>query len=540
MNENVTGIRRIKVVLNSTPTSNVGEEGFSQVTEHEYSEERIKSSFLPIENSTILENIESHSTSIAFTSVESLENANVSEIQASQNESFALANEEENIIQLFKPNERRHKSKKDRKQGKDKKRRKRSDRNEENKRENKRKRKKREKRQRKHKKKKLQSESQQTNMRVGGDHEVDKNLDEEQNSDTLDSKLVHGNVRVKASIFAEGERTRKKATPEVDSHFNTGKPDLRLQTPKWFDAVTKISRGKRRMTQPEREVKCIELVDSMRRAREVENTTELQTVSNQWGASPSPSIISYKVQFLPQLRPILSQQSSLTCLLRHGFLQEVGNWLRPIAHGSLPPFEVRAELIRFLSDIPCVGEKKRIRRDTSISRRSDVVEDEWAGLTKEQLLASGDLGSILQYYAELSTESTENRKIAMILCDRWARALTFDERELESASEDEQQGGSKVLSTAHEAQTRASRYHPVPRCIDEREVDLQDPDMWYRGRYVLLGPPPEIDCNRQPACEDEPKETLRSKAAEVMERKYKMTSKRHAVKIQRFETVSIT
>ncbi|CAN1233453.1 Protein IWS1 homolog 1, partial [Linum perenne] len=81
----------------------------------------------------------------------------------------------------------------------------------------------------------------------------------------------------------------------------------------------------------------------------------------------------------------------------HGVLTLLKNWLEPLPDGSLPNINIRAAMLRILTDLPLDLEQ--------YDRR-------------EQLKKSG-LGKVIMFLSKSDEETTSNRKLAKDLVDKW-------------------------------------------------------------------------------------------------------------------------
>ncbi|CAN1256547.1 Protein IWS1 homolog 1 [Linum perenne] len=111
-----------------------------------------------------------------------------------------------------------------------------------------------------------------------------------------------------------------------------------------------------------------------------------------------------KLKKLPLLIDVLSKKQLQQEFIDHGVLTLLKNWLEPLPDGSLPNINIRAAMLRILTDLPLDLEQ--------YDRR-------------EQLKKSG-LGKHLQVIMFLSKsdeETTSNRKLAKDLVDKWSRPI---------------------------------------------------------------------------------------------------------------------
>ncbi|XP_059656901.1 protein IWS1 homolog 1 [Cornus florida] len=108
-----------------------------------------------------------------------------------------------------------------------------------------------------------------------------------------------------------------------------------------------------------------------------------------------------KLKKLPLLTEVLSKKQLQQEFLDHGVLTLLKNWLEPLPDGSLPNINIRAAVLRILTDFPIDLEQ--------YDRR-------------EQLKKSG-LGKVIMFLSKSDEETTSNRKLAKDLVDKWSRPI---------------------------------------------------------------------------------------------------------------------
>ncbi|KAG9150478.1 hypothetical protein Leryth_010856 [Lithospermum erythrorhizon] len=108
-----------------------------------------------------------------------------------------------------------------------------------------------------------------------------------------------------------------------------------------------------------------------------------------------------KLKKLPLLTDVLSKKQLQQEFLDHGVLTLLKNWLEPLPDGSLPNINIRAAVLRILSDFPIDLEQ--------FDRR-------------EQLKKSG-LGKVIMFLSKSDEETSSNRKLAKELVDKWSRPI---------------------------------------------------------------------------------------------------------------------
>ncbi|KAK6947361.1 Transcription factor IIS, N-terminal [Dillenia turbinata] len=123
---------------------------------------------------------------------------------------------------------------------------------------------------------------------------------------------------------------------------------------------------------------------------ELEVTAEEDAELNRQG---KPAI--NKLKKLPLLTELQQE------FLDHGVLTLLKNWLEPLPDGSLPNINIRAAILKILTDFPIDLEQ--------YDRR-------------EQLKKSG-LGKVIMFLSRSDEETTANRKLAKDLVDQWSRPI---------------------------------------------------------------------------------------------------------------------
>ncbi|CAN0908015.1 Protein IWS1 homolog 1 [Linum grandiflorum] len=108
-----------------------------------------------------------------------------------------------------------------------------------------------------------------------------------------------------------------------------------------------------------------------------------------------------KLKKLPLLIDVLSKKQLQQEFIDHGVLTLLKNWLEPLPDGSLPNINIRAAMLRILTDLPLDLEQ--------YDRR-------------EQLKKSG-LGKVIMFLSKSDEETTSNRKMAKDLVDKWSRPI---------------------------------------------------------------------------------------------------------------------
>ncbi|KAI3706918.1 hypothetical protein L6452_25002 [Arctium lappa] len=108
-----------------------------------------------------------------------------------------------------------------------------------------------------------------------------------------------------------------------------------------------------------------------------------------------------KLKKLPLLTDVLAKKQLQLEFLDHGVLTLLKNWLEPLPDGSLPNINIRAAILKILTEFPIDLEQ--------YDRR-------------EQLKKSG-LGKVIMFLSKSDEETTNNRKLAKDLVDKWSRPI---------------------------------------------------------------------------------------------------------------------
>ncbi|KAL6178650.1 hypothetical protein ACLB2K_050168 [Fragaria x ananassa] len=108
-----------------------------------------------------------------------------------------------------------------------------------------------------------------------------------------------------------------------------------------------------------------------------------------------------KLKKVSLLTEVLSKKQLQQEFLDHGVLTLLKNWLEPLPDGSLPNINIRAAILKILTDYPLDLEQ--------FDRR-------------EQLKRSG-LGKVIMFLSKSDEETASNRKLAKELVDKWSRPL---------------------------------------------------------------------------------------------------------------------
>ncbi|XWS49501.1 hypothetical protein CRYUN_Cryun12cG0008500 [Craigia yunnanensis] len=152
--------------------------------------------------------------------------------------------------------------------------------------------------------------------------------------------------------------------------------------------------GKKRKKNEKSPAEMALLVESV--MAELEVTAEEDAELNRQG---KPAI--NKLKKLPLLTEVLSKKQLQPEFLDHGVLTLLKNWLEPLPDGSLPNINIRAAILKILTDFPI-----------------DLEQHD----RREQLKRSG-LGKVIMFLSKSDEETTSNRKLAKDLVDKWSRPI---------------------------------------------------------------------------------------------------------------------
>ncbi|KAD5317335.1 hypothetical protein E3N88_17281 [Mikania micrantha] len=109
-----------------------------------------------------------------------------------------------------------------------------------------------------------------------------------------------------------------------------------------------------------------------------------------------------KLRKLPLLIEVLSKKQLQLEFLDHGVLTLLKNWLEPLPDGSLPNINIRAAILKILTEFP-------------------IDLDQYD--RREQLKKSGLGKVVIMFLSKSDEETTSNRKLAKDLVDKWSRPI---------------------------------------------------------------------------------------------------------------------
>lgn len=152
--------------------------------------------------------------------------------------------------------------------------------------------------------------------------------------------------------------------------------------------------GKRKKKSEKNPAEIALLVENV--MAELEVTAEEDAELNRQG---KPAV--NKLKKLPLLTEVLSKKQLQSEFLDHGVLTLLKNWLEPLPDGSLPNINIRAAILKILTDFP-------------------IDLDQYD--RREQLKKSG-LGKVIMFLSKSDEETTANRRLAKDLVDKWSRPI---------------------------------------------------------------------------------------------------------------------
>jgi transcription factor SPN1 len=160
---------------------------------------------------------------------------------------------------------------------------------------------------------------------------------------------------------------------------------------------------------------------------------------------------THKLILLPEVKKQATKIYMHSALVEADFLSILANWIAMLDDGSLPNMNIRTAVLQILTEIPVGGETARLQQ-----RR-----DEFDGIQKEHLKDSR-IAHHVKVLAEHPKETTENRRLANDLLQRWSRlvfGLSEDYRNLARYQEQEEQQEerrSKRLNKQHQVKEAES------------------------------------------------------------------------------------
>ncbi|KAH0749155.1 hypothetical protein KY290_028387 [Solanum tuberosum] len=108
-----------------------------------------------------------------------------------------------------------------------------------------------------------------------------------------------------------------------------------------------------------------------------------------------------KLKKLPLLIDVLSKKQLQQEFLDHGVLTLLRTWLEPLPDGSLPNINIRAAILKILTDYPIDLEQ----------------------YDRREMLKKSGLGKVIMFLSKSDEETTSNRKLAKDLVDKWSRPI---------------------------------------------------------------------------------------------------------------------
>ncbi|CAK9173460.1 unnamed protein product [Ilex paraguariensis] len=160
------------------------------------------------------------------------------------------------------------------------------------------------------------------------------------------------------------------------------------------DEIKQLFKGKKKKKTEKSAAEIALLVESV--MAELEFVAEEDAELNR---QSKPAI--NKLKKLPLLTEVLSKKQLQQEFLDHGVLALLKTWLEPLPDGSLPNINIRAAVLKILTDFPIDLEQ--------YDRR-------------EQLKKSG-IGKVIMFLSKSDEETTANRRLAKDLVDKWSRPI---------------------------------------------------------------------------------------------------------------------
>ena len=307
--------------------------------------------------------------------------------------------------------------------------------------------------------------------------------------------LLDANTPASARKKMEANQTDNEH--EITSE-ESKKSELERSTHLLFDKLTK----KRRVSHRPKKDEIASTIDQfMSRMIESRHADEEQLLKCDIASTRH---VCKRIEYLEEIDRITELVEYLPLMIENGFLTEVANWLRPKSETDLPPVLVRSRLLHVINKIPCAHESNRTTFPR-MSRRStvDIIDEQWTGISAEDLLSTGDLGSILMFYSNRKSESYENKLAAFEICERWSSLLLRLSKD-PAEEEDERVANDRP---------RMLHTDTKPLLMPTPDIDYDDPSMLKRKKYVAVGPAPDIKRSGYDSMRHESQVLLRSKAA---------------------------
>ncbi|CAI9095302.1 OLC1v1031223C1 [Oldenlandia corymbosa var. corymbosa] len=108
-----------------------------------------------------------------------------------------------------------------------------------------------------------------------------------------------------------------------------------------------------------------------------------------------------KLKKLPLLTEVLSKKQLQHEFLDHGVLALLKTWLEPLPDGSLPNINIRAAILKILTDFPIDLEQ----------------------FDRREQLKKSSLGKVIMFLSKSDEETPANRRLAKDLVDQWSRPI---------------------------------------------------------------------------------------------------------------------
>ncbi|KAJ6933227.1 protein IWS1 [Populus alba x Populus x berolinensis] len=215
-----------------------------------------------------------------------------------------------------------------------------------------------------------------------------------------------------------------------------------------------------------------------------------------------------KLKKLPLLTEVLSKKQLQQEFIDHGVLTLLKNWLEPLPDGSLPNINIRAAILKILTDFPIDLEQ--------YDRR-------------EQLKKSG-LGKVIMFLSKSDEETTSNRKLAKDLVDKWSRPI-FNKstrfEDMRNVEDDRAFRRPTVRRPSNNSAGMASRDGDLDLDISRERKSSQSSDRQHASRPEAT----PLDFVVRPQSKIDPEE-VRARAKQVVQdqRRLKMNKKLQQLK----------
>ncbi|XP_071701962.1 protein IWS1 homolog 1-like [Rutidosis leptorrhynchoides] len=228
-----------------------------------------------------------------------------------------------------------------------------------------------------------------------------------------------------------------------------------------------------------------------------------------------------KLKKLPLLTEALSKKQLQLEFLDHGVLTLLKIWLEPLPDGSLPNINIRAAILKILSEFP-------------------IDLDQYD--RREQLKKSG-LGKVIMFLSKSDEETTANRKLAKELVDKWSRPIFNKSTRFEDMRNYEDERAPIRRPSNKKPMNKASRMNSRDDDLDLAEYS-QEPKSGTGSSSSRLTSRPEamsLDFVVRPQSKIDPDE-IRARAKQVVhdQRRLKMNKRLQQLKAPKKKQLQAT